>query len=93
MPGNGLLTLKNIILENGCADGNDSNSPAADDGGAIYNLGLLTILNSTITQNTFFSEGGGIFNNSEALLTIARGVLSSNTALKNGGGLANESLV
>lgn len=91
--GNGFLTLKNITLENGCADGNDSNSPTTDDGGAIYNLGFLTILNSTITQNKCFSEGGGIFNTSEALLTITRGVLSSNTALKNGGGLANEGLV
>ena len=86
---NGNLTIKEIALENGCADGNNNQAPGSADGGAIYNQGNLVVENSTLTSNRCWNEGGGIFNASGATLDIRRSVFAANASSGNGGGLSN----
>ena len=92
---NGKLTIKNLTLENGCADGTDSQ----DDGGAIFNLGTLTIENSTLSQNNSNGSGGAIYNGDTATLSITDSEISNNATagvlggLGIGGGLANSGAV
>ncbi len=85
----GNLVIKDLILENGCANGNDASDQDIDNGGAIYNLGNLIVHNSTITSNKAWNEGGGIYNASSANIIISNSVLSDNSATENGGGLSN----
>ncbi len=56
------------------------------DGGAILNQGTLTILNSTISDNT--AQVGGAIHNTGSL-TIINSTISSNTASNHGGGIYN----
>ena len=113
------ITLSNLTIKGGNISGNGggiyiaagtvtiekssiSNSKASN-GGGIYNLGTLTIIDGTIslnnaTQTEFNSEthGGGIFNAST--LTINNSTISENTAASTGedynftygGGIYNE---
>jgi hypothetical protein len=63
-------------------------------GGAIYNSGMLTIANSTISGNDAIYEGGGLYNRGE--LHINRSVITHNKTLYyypfiafGGGGIFN----
>ena len=82
----GNLTLENLTLKNGKANGSGTDQ----NGGAIYNEGTLTIQNSTIEDNTAVN-GGGIYN--VGTLTINRGIIGSatattgNLATRQGGGI------
>jgi hypothetical protein len=66
-------------------------------GGGISNGGVLTIINSTITNNSasrFFGKGGGIYNSQSGTATIAGSTISSNRATAanaqpEGGGIYN----
>ncbi|MEA5462943.1 DUF4114 domain-containing protein [Leptothoe sp. PORK10 BA2] len=83
--GNGLLTLQNIIVQN---------NQAADDGGGIRNNGQLTIINSSIINNTALgtsttSGGGGLLNTVGSLVTVVSSTFSGNSA-PNGGGIRND---
>ena len=64
----------------------------ADYGGGIYNAGILTVVNSTIDNNTAYSSysGGGIYNSSNGTLTVANSMVANNSA-SNGGGIYNYS--
>ncbi|HEY0073532.1 MAG TPA: choice-of-anchor Q domain-containing protein [Abditibacteriaceae bacterium] len=57
-------------------------------GGAIYNLGTLTLTNNTISGNgTSFQGGGGIFN--VGTLMLQNSTISGNTTTLQGGGILN----
>src|SRR5690606_23826626 len=56
---------------------------ATEEGGGIYNLGALTMINSTLSSNTA-DYGGGIYN--EGSLTIYNSTFSKNSASNYGGG-------
>jgi uncharacterized repeat protein (TIGR01451 family) len=56
----------------------------AGGGGAIYNNGMLTITDSTISGNIAHNSGGGIYDG--GALTIAASTISGNTATFGGGG-------
>ncbi len=73
---NGSLTLKNVTLSGGIADG----------GGAIYNAGDLTLENVTL-QNHTAVRGGAIYNIGN--LVMNGGVIQNNTASEFGGGIYN----
>jgi len=74
------LTLENITV----SDGYDTNH-----GGGIYNMGTLTITNSTFSGNSARDySGGGIYN--DGTLTIANSNFSSNYA-PHGGGILHHS--
>ena len=55
-------------------------------GGAIDNLGTLTLTDSTVSGNTA-EYGGGILNDGD--LTLVNSTVSGNTAAQSGGGIAN----
>ena len=61
----------------------------SENGGGIYNAGDLSILNSTVTQNTSDGEGGGIYNAPGAWLEVTNSTISNNYAYSGGGGIAN----
>ncbi|MCU0748521.1 MAG: hypothetical protein MUF13_03140 [Akkermansiaceae bacterium] len=59
------------------------------DGGGIRNLGTCTVLSSTLSGNiSFFSSGGGIYNQFGGTCTVVNSTLSGNIAL-DGGGIFN----
>ncbi len=62
-------------------------------GGGIYNElnSGLTVIDSTITDNSAGNAGGGIGNN--GTLTITNSTLSSNSAFVQGGGIDNQGAV
>ena len=82
----GNLTLENLTLKNGKANGSGTDQ----DGGAIYNEGTLTIQNSNI-ENNMAVNGGGIYN--VGTMTINRGIIGNatattgNLATSQGGGI------
>ncbi len=61
------------------------NGHSSNDGGGIYNWGILTVAECTISDN-YGSYGGGIFN--DGTLTIMGSTLSNNSA-SCGGGIHN----
>lgn len=66
----------------------------------LYNAGMLTLINSTISANTAlfsltslgynYSDGGGIFNTSGGTLTLISSTISGNRADSSGGGIYND---
>jgi hypothetical protein len=60
----------------------------SDKGGAIYNYGVLTVTNSTLSGNSA-GAGGGIYN--DRTLTVTGTTLSGNTVSFAGGALYNYS--
>jgi hypothetical protein len=83
---NGNLSLNNITLKNGCADGAGP-LQTVPVGGAIRNDGVLSLENSTISNNSAFSSGGGIFN-AKDIHSILNSTFSTNFAL-DGAGIYN----
>jgi hypothetical protein len=83
----GDLTLNNITLRNGCADG----VGIARNGGTIFNDGILSIENSTFSGNTSNNSGGGIYNRG-TITTIQNSTFSGNGA-KRAGGIYNRATI
>jgi len=77
----GTLRLEDVTLKNGLVSG-------ANQGGAIFNRGVVTLLNSTVTANSAGDAGGGIRRLS-ASLTLNNSTISANSANFFGGGLAS----
>lgn len=71
-------------------DGNSSNSTFSG-GGGIYNIGTLSLSNSSISGNSAKS-GAGIFNQ-YATLTLMNDTISGNSASGSGGGIFNSGTV
>jgi predicted outer membrane repeat protein len=86
--GLGNLTLENITLANGCADG----SASAGYGGAIYNLGALTLTNTTLLNNAAAS-GGGAISNHGTLSILSRSRVAQNSADFGGGVYTNSGTI
>jgi Trypsin-like peptidase domain/TIR domain len=92
----GPLTITNSIISNMNRNNPDKTSNGSPS--AIYNDigGLLSIRDSTITDNFSYYNGGSIYNG--AYLTISGSTISDNSFLsvpgpdttKNGGGIAND---
>jgi CSLREA domain-containing protein len=53
-------------------------------GGGIFNRGALTVVESTIHNNTVTSRGGGIFSTTPSTLTIDRSTLNANDSTLGG---------
>jgi hypothetical protein len=63
-------------------------------GGGIFNIGMLMITNSTISDNSASLSGGGIANSEfecceQATLTLTNSTVSGNFAGETGGGILN----
>lgn len=65
------LTLKNLTLSHGAVTGTNK-------GGAIFNNGTLTLINTTFTNNTASAGGGAIYNSGN--LTSTNSTFSNNAA-------------
>jgi CSLREA domain-containing protein len=81
----GTLTLQNVTVRNGCADGSVFSSNP--DGGGIASEGTLTLTSSTLSGNSASGEGGGILGN--GTVTITNSTFSGNSAINAGGGIFN----
>ena len=78
----GSLVLERVVLSEGQPGGFNT-------GGAILNLGTLSLIDSTVTANSAY-QGGGLSNDSiGASVTIADSTISGNSAGYRGGGLIN----
>ncbi len=75
----GALTLRNLTITAG----------AADDGAAIANLGALTALNTTFSDNHAQLLGGAIYNNNGATLQVQSSSFIDNGSKQIGGAIAN----
>jgi hypothetical protein len=80
----GSLELRDVLLQNGCADGDGTLGSA---GGAILNLGTLSLLRgSTLSENV--ATFGGALANFHNILEISSNTFADNSATF-GGGLFN----
>jgi len=81
---NALAGPGSITIQESTFSGN-----SGSDGGAIFNYGLLDIINSTFSENTASFSGGAIYvhNNTASLINVT---LSGNVASSNGGGIFND---
>ncbi len=73
------VTLSGLTIRNGVA--------LSSYGSCIFNGGMLTVRNSTLSDNSAFA-GGGIYNG--GTLTLGNSALSNNTASNCGGGIYND---
>jgi hypothetical protein len=82
-PGAGVLTLRNLILSGGLAEGGDSNKGGggAGMGGAIFSQGRVVIERSALTGNT--ARGGSAIN---PAATGGGGGIGTDSAVSTGGG-------
>jgi hypothetical protein len=64
------------------------NGGAGLDGGGVWNSGVLSIVDSTISDN-WAQEGGAIFNNLNAQLSISNSTISSNQTIAGTGDVRN----
>ncbi len=76
----GGLTIQNLTL---------ANARSSTSGGAIFNNGTLTVISSTLTNDSVVAgaNGGGIFNAGTA--TIVNSTISGNSAIASGAGIFN----
>jgi hypothetical protein len=81
------LTLSNLTLTNGIADG----SGMAAQGGGVYNLGTLTLSGVTVVDNNATGPspaGGGIYNAGGSVTMTNGTILNTNWAWAGAGGNA-----
>ena len=71
----GAVSISGVTIQNG----------SGGEGGGIYNIGTLTLTNSTVSGNTAGANGGGIYNYST--MTITNSTVSGNTAPVSGAGI------
>ena len=84
----GNLTLNNLTVSRGHADG-DGENPFDEFGGGVFNDGgTLTISNSTFSGNSAVF-GGGIKNSNGSTLAVSNSTFSGNNADLSGGGIDN----
>ncbi|MCO5206950.1 MAG: hypothetical protein M9928_18215, partial [Anaerolineae bacterium] len=75
----GGFTVNNATLQNGFAT----------NGGGIYNNGMLTVTNSTLSGNLSEDSGGAIYNYT-GTLTVTNSIFADNSAIAFGGGISND---
>ena len=73
------LTIDRVEIKSNNVTGPSSN------GGGIYNDGIITIIDSSITDNSATTGGGGLYNRGTA--TISSSLFAGNSAGGSGGGI------
>ena len=63
------------------------------DGGAIFNLGSLKIINSVISKNESKDDSGGIENDESGTTEIFNSTVSNNNAADSGGGIRSKGML
>lgn len=82
---------KSVVSNNIAGDATGIDGTPAFAGG-IFNEGLLTITNSTISGNVSKTTGGGIMNRGSAVLRLRNSTVSGNSAL-DGAAISNEGVL
>ena len=80
-----LILSKSIVSDNWFYSNGPLNFEKG--GGAIYNAGTLSLIDSTVSKNESGSSGGGIYN--AGTLSLIDSTVSGNTANGGGGGIFN----
>jgi CSLREA domain-containing protein len=75
----GNLTLNSLTVQHG----------RFSNGGGAYNVGMLTMTNSTFSANRATTGSGGGVYNSSGTLSVTDSTFSDNNAFGNGGGIRN----
>src|SRR5439155_15170549 len=79
----GTLTLSQLTVTGGSTAATD----ADNDGGGIYNRGLLALDRMNLVHNSAFDSGGGLFNAINATVTVLNtNILSNSTQSSQGSG-------
>lgn len=84
----GSLTVIDSVIQMNSAEGCRVGAAFCSFGGGVWNSGMLTIENSTVSGNAA-DWGGGIFNRGVREPTIRSSTISDNSAGFDGGGLLN----
>jgi hypothetical protein len=84
----GTLTITNSAVSHNTADGSGNRGTGRGSGGGIKNMvGMLTIVASTISDNTTVWSGGGIKACCQGTVTLINSTVSGNRAARTGGGI------
>lgn len=84
----------NVLLSLTLTGGNGTGTNASGSGGAIYNLGRLTLMGCTVSGNSAINGGGGIFSETaSSRLLMTSSTVAGNTAAFGGGFLIRNSSV
>ena len=75
------VNISGVTIRNGGTGGQ---------GGGIFNVGILTLTNSTVSGNNAAGGGGGILNDAGGTLTLTNSTVSGNNANVDGGGIFND---
>jgi len=67
------------------------NGGTGDNGGGIFNVGTMTLTNSTVSGNNAGVDGGGILNSAGGTMTLTNSTVSGNNAGDDAGGVFNVS--
>jgi hypothetical protein len=79
--GGGLFNTGTATITNTTISGNSKSGASSSRGGGIYNGGgTLTMINSTVTDNSTGSEGGGIFGGNSGTLNVKNTIIAMNSA-------------
>ena len=83
------LTLKNMTLKNGCADGVGTQAS----GGGVYNNGTLAVMNTTFQNNKALAGGAGIYHAAGTISEISNSNFSSNMATASAAAIDNQGII
>src|SRR5690349_2615585 len=74
------VNISGVTIRNGGTSGR---------GGGVYNVGILTLTNSTVSGNNAGDDAGGIINDHGSTATVTNSTVSGNNAGDGGGGIRN----
>src|SRR6185436_13780413 len=77
------VSISGVTIRNGGTGGR---------GGGIFNVGILTLTNSTVSGNNAAGGGGGILNDNGGTATLTNSTVSGNNAAGDGGGILNDNV-
>jgi CSLREA domain-containing protein len=78
-----------VVIQGLTITGGRSEIDESDHGGGILNQGVLTLKNSTVTDNSA-TYGGGVSTAGTSEMTIVNSTISGNSATSDGGGISVE---
>lgn len=80
----GVVTLQGISIQGGNVQ---------QDGGGIYNLSNLSLIDVDVSNNNAGEYGGGIFNSESGTLNVSSSSIKNNNSALAGGGIYNQGFI
>lgn len=78
-----------VTISNSTFLGNSASVANDRSGGVIFNIGAITIVNSTFSDNSAGHSGGAIFNAGNGSVSVTNATFSNNRADDDGGTISN----